>query len=120
MAIVGVHRHAVSRCMGGLLVGLVFLTGCLHDEGKTTLVQVVCDDARYETFTTVLVPAFVGEDVVLPGIGENGEDLVIPGKSRGEYIEKIVETHLRYRLTRYWSDGSMTKEYVANGVCPGG
>jgi len=46
MAIVGVHRHAVRRLLGGLLVGSVFLTGCLHDEGKPprTLVQYECSD----------------------------------------------------------------------------
>ena len=117
------HRHAVAAGFAGLVV---LLTGCSNSaeppatSALPTVVQVVCDDARYRTFTTVLVPASRGEDVVLRGIGENGEDLVIPGKPRGESIGKIFETHLRYRLTRYWSDGSITKEYVANEVCPGG
>ena len=36
---VGVRRHAVAACIAGLVV---LLTGCLHDEGKTEVVQVNC------------------------------------------------------------------------------
>ena len=40
----GVHRHAVTACIAGLVV---LLTGCLHDEGvpAPTVVQVVCTNS---------------------------------------------------------------------------